>query len=194
VRLSAAGFHVLRFDYFGCGDSAGEDHEGRLQRWRADIAAAIEEIEALSSSSRVALVGLRLGATLAPSAAPPSVQRRLLWDPVLDGRRYLAEMTAAHDVWMREHARVRTDRGPQPTPDQRLGFPLPPALRAEIEAVEPGHLRAARALLIATEGDEPDPRWGQDAPADRLERVRVPCAPVWSRGGDGMEGALVPVE
>jgi uncharacterized protein len=194
VRLAAAGFHTLRFDYFGCGDSAGEDHEGRLQRWRADIAAAIEEIEALSSSSRVALVGLRLGATLALSTAGPSVQRLVLWDPVLDGRRYLAELAAAHEVWMREHARVREDQGPQPGPDQRLGFPLPPALRAEIEAVTPGDPRSARALLVNSEGGGPEPEWAAEVPAERLERTRVPGTPVWSRGGDGMEGALVPVE
>jgi uncharacterized protein len=194
VRLAAAGFHALRFDYFGCGDSAGEDREGRLARWRADIEAAVEEIEALSSSSRVALVGLRLGATLALNAAVPSVQRLVLWDPVLDGRRYLADLAAAHDVWMREHARVQPGQGPPPAPDQRLGFPLPAELSAEIEAIRPGELRAARALLVTREGDAADSRWADSVPTERLERTRVPGTPVWSRGGDGMEGALVPVE
>ncbi|HVQ29080.1 MAG TPA: alpha/beta hydrolase, partial [Vicinamibacteria bacterium] len=90
-RLAALGFDVLRFDYFGCGDSAGDDHEGRLDVWLENTKAAIEEVEALCGSDRVSLVGLRLGAALAAQAqagrgAPSAL---VLWDPVLDGPRYL---------------------------------------------------------------------------------------------------------
>ena len=38
VKLSAGGFHTLRFDYFGTGDSGGEDAE-------ADPDAAVADIE-----------------------------------------------------------------------------------------------------------------------------------------------------
>jgi len=59
-RLALSGFHTLRFDYFGCGDSAGEDHEVRLSRGLDDVAAAVEELEEQSGSPRVALVGCGL--------------------------------------------------------------------------------------------------------------------------------------
>ena len=32
IRLSSAGFPVLRFDYHGCGDSSGDDDEGKISQ------------------------------------------------------------------------------------------------------------------------------------------------------------------
>src|SRR5512143_1046286 len=89
-RLASCGFDVLRFDYFGCGDSAGDDEQGRIRRWLQDAAAAVEELEALSGSARVALIGVRLGASLAVELAArrPGVEQLVLWDPVADGSRY----------------------------------------------------------------------------------------------------------
>jgi pimeloyl-ACP methyl ester carboxylesterase len=200
-RLGAAGFHVLRFDYFGCGDSAGEEDEGRLERWVRDAALAVEEIEALSAVPKVALVGLRLGATLAARLATrqPGVEHLVLWDPVLDGRDYLEELTAADDVWMREHARVRPGRVPQQP--QRLGFPLPDALRDEIMAADANVLAgglAGHTLLLATEGGSGEASRIQVAAAaasGHVELESVPGPPVWLRGeADGLASALVPVE
>ncbi|MDE2122022.1 MAG: alpha/beta hydrolase, partial [Betaproteobacteria bacterium] len=39
-RLSASGFDVLRFDYFGTGDSAGTEAEADLDTWVRDIGMA----------------------------------------------------------------------------------------------------------------------------------------------------------
>ena len=199
-RLAAAGFHTLRFDYFGCGDSAGEDHEGGLERWTEDAAVAMEEIEAQSGSARVALVGLRLGATLAVRLANhhPAVEQLVLWDPVQDGRRYLEELRAAHEVWIREHTHPRPGREGASLQPQLLGFPLSTGLRAEIEAVDLGTFRscpALHALVLTTEGREAEASLFPDGakPGGSLEREHVDGSPVWLRG-DGMDGALVPLE
>src|SRR5947207_597585 len=65
-RLAAGGFPVLRFDYRGTGDSAGDEREpARVAGWLGDIARAVEELRARAGVSRVSLVGLRAGATLA---------------------------------------------------------------------------------------------------------------------------------
>ena len=41
ARLAAAGLHVLRFDYSGTGDSAGDSSAGAsLEAWRADVLTA----------------------------------------------------------------------------------------------------------------------------------------------------------
>jgi uncharacterized protein len=197
-RLAACGFDVLRFDYFGCGDSAGEDEQGRLARWLQDAAAAVEELEALSGSARVALVGVRLGASLAVQLAArrPGVEQLVLWDPVADGARYLAELEAAHATCMRENARRRAL--PASEPPQVLGFPLPAPLRAEIEAVDlSGHVVAPVAdVLVLTTGERSESTLfpGGARPGGSLEREHLAGKPPWRRSeGDDMEGAVVPL-
>jgi uncharacterized protein len=86
VKLSASGFHTLRFDYFGTGDSGGEDSEANPAAAEADVQSAIEGIQDIVGVARVALIGLRLGATLAARAAmrhQESVEALVLWDPVV---------------------------------------------------------------------------------------------------------------
>jgi pimeloyl-ACP methyl ester carboxylesterase len=93
--LSKAGFHVLRFDYFGTGDSAGGSDAGTLAQWQEDIQRAGAELRARSGASRVSLVGYRLGAALAWRASLSDENRPrhlLLWDPVIQGGTYLHEV------------------------------------------------------------------------------------------------------
>lgn len=93
-RLADEGFHVLRFDYAGCGDSWGETTVGDMRRWEDDTSAAIEELQAMSGQTRVDVIGLRLGALLACRAAAthPDIRRVVLWDPVTDGAAWVREM------------------------------------------------------------------------------------------------------
>lgn len=96
--LSAAGFDVLRFDYHGCGDSPGGDTDGqRVEAWLASIHAAVEQARRLAGTSRVALFGLRLGATLAVQAALDrgGADALMLWAPCASGRAFVREMRAA---------------------------------------------------------------------------------------------------
>jgi predicted alpha/beta hydrolase len=53
-QLAVRGFNVLRFDYYGSGDSAGDESEVRLSGWREDIVAAIEELKDISGTKAVA--------------------------------------------------------------------------------------------------------------------------------------------
>ena len=91
--LTRAGLHVLRFDYYGTGDSVGEGDDAGLGDWTADVGTAIRELRDTAGIDRVTLVGLRLGATLAARAGRErdDVERIVLWDPVVSGRRYLSE-------------------------------------------------------------------------------------------------------
>src|SRR5256885_16809807 len=42
LRLARAGFHVLRFDYRGTGDSAGDIGDAPLQQWMEDIVPGVD--------------------------------------------------------------------------------------------------------------------------------------------------------
>src|SRR5258708_38464394 len=97
TRLAAVGFHTLRFDYHGCGDSAGEGSEVRLEEWVADTVAAVGEIREVAGSPRGALVGLRVGGTLGGLAASPLGGREDLvrWGPVIRGGEVLPARRAA---------------------------------------------------------------------------------------------------
>lgn len=87
-RLAQAGFHVLRFDYYGTGDSSGETEKIDFSAWSEDVEMAIDEIMAMTGAAKVTLVGLRLGANLAAQAAvrrANEVEKLVLWEPLLSG-------------------------------------------------------------------------------------------------------------
>ena len=83
-ELAAHGFSCLRFDYAGYGDSDGEFADATVSTMTADIESAIDELRRRSGASRLALVGVRLGATLAALVAGrrPEVRRLVLWEPL----------------------------------------------------------------------------------------------------------------
>ncbi|TYL92013.1 hypothetical protein FXB40_26570 [Bradyrhizobium rifense] len=91
-RLCAIGLDTLRFDYYGAGDSGGETVDAQLDGWRADISTALSELKDMSGRPRIAVVGMRLGATLvAQSAQQLSIKADniILWDPILCGSDYV---------------------------------------------------------------------------------------------------------
>lgn len=150
--LSAAGFDVLRFDYYGSGDSTGEASEVTLAGWESDIVAAVEEIKDTTGTSRVALVGLRLGATLAARVAarmPTCVRDLVLWDPVVFGDEYLEEMWH-HELAAAAHVARPADVGGG---HEMQGYPLTETLEREIRALNLIDLvprLPARTLCITT--------------------------------------------
>lgn len=152
-KLARAGWHVLRFDYFGTGDSAGASDEGDQAQWIEDVLDASEELASSTGTSRVAWVGLRYGASLAALAAeraPRELSDLVLWDPVVDGRAYLTELADAHAAYMREDL-IRWEP-PTATPTEVLGFPLSEALRASIASLDLSRrkVRARRLSIVAS--------------------------------------------
>jgi pimeloyl-ACP methyl ester carboxylesterase len=68
--FARAGFPALRFDYDGAGDSSGTERDpDRLRAWLDSIHAAAAELRARAGVTDVVLFGVRLGATLAATAA-----------------------------------------------------------------------------------------------------------------------------
>ena len=96
--LARSGFDVLRFDYQGTGDSAGSDADpGRVPAWIDSIVGAAAELRALAGVWRLALFGVRLGATLAAQAAARmgGVESLVMWAPCLTGKAFTRELRAA---------------------------------------------------------------------------------------------------
>jgi uncharacterized protein len=136
THLAKAGAHVLRFDYFGTGDSAGDSDAGTFELWQEDIESAANKLRELSRVSRVSLAGYRLGATLAwraSQAAELKTRDLVLWDPVISGKSYLNELRVADATF-----NVRLLYFPARTepPDELCGFSLPKAQFAAIDAVD----------------------------------------------------------
>jgi alpha-beta hydrolase superfamily lysophospholipase len=96
-RLAAVGYDVIRIDYDGTGNSAGDyDDPDRVNAWIRSIGAAIGEAITRTGSKRVALVGIRGGAMLAAQAAVAagSVDQLVLWAPPSSGRSFVRELNA----------------------------------------------------------------------------------------------------
>jgi pimeloyl-ACP methyl ester carboxylesterase len=153
TQLARAGHHVLRFDYDGQGDSAGEAWEPTLDTWVTNTGTAALELRDTSGVADVVLVGIRLGAVVAARAAA-SVQPvdLVLWDPAIAGRRYLDELCATFRV--PPAALAASGRG------ETIGvggMPITLAFRSQLEAIdllaEPVP-RVPRALVITS---RPDP-------------------------------------
>jgi len=133
-RLSDAGFHVMRFDFFGAGDSFGESDEVTLAQWIKDLGLAAEELEDTAEVDTVSLVGLRLGASVAALAASNKKRfhNMILWEPVISGAEYIAELHAMQRKWLK-------DQLDKPGRDkwavngmESIGFPVPSALQEEL--------------------------------------------------------------
>lgn len=94
-HAAVAGFPVLRFDYDGTGDSAGDDLDAhRVTAWTSSIGHAIDLIRS-KGATRVVLIGVRLGAALAVNAAlsRDDVHALALIAPVT-GKAFLRELRA----------------------------------------------------------------------------------------------------
>jgi alpha/beta superfamily hydrolase len=168
--LTRKGVHVMRFDYFGTGDSLGDFDDASVARWRADIGAASAELRELSGASHVAAVGLRLGATMALLASEelPEIDQVVLWDPIVDGAAYVRELES-------KHVEEQTGRRGDASTSGMIGvngFGLPRAVRDEIAAIDLRSWLPQRALRtdLVVSGDEPE--WA--AMRDHLAEVDVP--------------------
>ena len=158
TQLERAGFSVLRFDYSGTGDSLGRGADATVDAWIADIEIAAEALLQASGAKKVALVGLRLGATLAMLVSARGLRPRhlVMWDPIVDGAAYLRELVAQHREYMREElgpswrddVRMRSDG----TPSEAFGAPISPELAHGLQAIDLAKVKsnAEQMTVIAT--------------------------------------------
>jgi uncharacterized protein len=142
LRLSNSGFHTLRFDFYGTGDSGGEAADADLSGWQADIETAIEELNEITGIAKVALIGMRLGGSIAAAAAmriPSALDSLVLWDPIVSGRDYLSRLGVKSGAT---------------APIEVQGFPLSERMLAELTTFDLRSLNSQdrpRSLTLITE-------------------------------------------
>jgi alpha/beta superfamily hydrolase len=191
-RLAAAGCAVLRFDYYGTGDSPGDDESASLVGWAGDIGSAHRELAARSGKSSIAWVGLRLGASLCAMAAQAGraqLKQVVMWDPVIVGSAYL-ESLALHP-----HAHAGSSAAGA---IETMGFTLPDRFRQELRGLNvatlelPGTIQAT--IILGAENDSTR-QWRQSraGSAANTEWIVSGAAAEWN-SDKAMNTVTIPAE
>lgn len=162
--LAASGLAVLRFDWYGSGDSGGGTHEMDFAGLIADIAMARERIEAEALTRPDGVGGAGPVMFAARSAAIPlltylSSQQHpvelVLLAPQLDGAALVRDWNDQHRTQLLASGRYPFG-GAAPSPGEMLGFRVSNALLEPLAAQDAGRLALAAGsrVLLAAWGDE----------------------------------------
>ena len=217
---ATAGIAALRFDYPDTGHSSDIDDEqaDRWPLWVDSVRHAIDAVRQATGATRVALLGVRLGALLAAAAAQDrdDVDGLVLVAPVVRGRAYLRELAllgASGDA-----AAPAADKAGS---IESAGFELSGATCRTLTGLDLRalRLRAGLRVSVVERDDLPDPselaaalsRAGLDARSERWpgfasmtadpQRAVTPSAIVdgvvttlghWSRRPEPTPGAMPP--
>ncbi len=180
ARLAGEGLAVLRFDWWGTGDSAGELEEAALDRWRDDLERAIREARRRARVRAVHLVGVRLGGALAleAAAARGDIDSLALWAPA-SGPSLIDEYAAEHRR-LEDEIAMKLGRPPGEPSDEPpagcrefVGHCFSEPMLEAVAALDPLALAdpPARRVLLIGHNDDPVPLAGRLAalgvPVDR---------------------------
>jgi pimeloyl-ACP methyl ester carboxylesterase len=179
--LAGAGFHVLRFDYAGSGDSA-DLPDWDLDTWRQDGRDALEQLQARSGARDLSALGIRLGAGVAVALDTP-LTHLVLWDPIGNGAAYLEELEQLNrDLLHRYRHSYRSGKSVRIPSDQLVGHRFPASMHRSLrhwnlDAAD--HAAARQALWIETEttGATADPVGlaGRLAEVESRRQVEARC-------------------
>jgi pimeloyl-ACP methyl ester carboxylesterase len=162
--LSREGFPVLRFDYYGTGDSSGDYPEANVDLWCANIAEAARELQDLADVRELSVVGLQLGATLATLAVANglAVRNLMLWEPAATGSSHICDLRRLEKL---KYEMLR--EGPRADPHELLGYAFPPEVSADLANVALAQITSCAADNIGIFAAEARP-----AHAELVERLR----------------------
>jgi pimeloyl-ACP methyl ester carboxylesterase len=176
--LAKQGFHVLRFDYRGTGDSSGLIEDITIKNWLEDIVTAVEELRDTAGTKTVHIIGLRVGALLASSAATSkklNIKKLVLWDPIISGESYDQELQTEINK------NNKTENKPinKNSTLHFHGFPLSKEMREDLSTIDLCKLKphAKKIMHIvsqeSTNADKLKTAWS-DIPAYQYAFVEAP--------------------
>lgn len=143
--LSNQGYHVIRFDYYGTGDSYGQCHEASIKQWQYDISSVVDELKYGCGIERICLIGLRLGGNMAINVASirDDIDGIVLWEPVFSGKKYYEELEMMHRDKMLRSFNNRNHKEASSGGCEILGFAFSHNLKNELQQIE---LQACKSL------------------------------------------------
>ncbi len=132
--LANHGMAVLRFDYYGTGDSGGVDADFNLADATTDAARALETLRSHIGNAPAIVLGIRGGAFPAARVAAHA-QALWLWQPVRNGRTYLDELQRRDDDERRSSYRYsrRFEARQIDYAGSLMGFPCSERLTASLQ-------------------------------------------------------------
>jgi alpha-beta hydrolase superfamily lysophospholipase len=160
--LAEEGVAVLRFDYHGTGDSAGDSAEVDWEQCMRDAATASAELRRRAGVDRVIAFGARLGGSVALAAAEQARFTEVIaWDPVLDGDRYVAELDAMQAALREDAGRFTRPRSHSDVAEQWLGFDIGETLRRQLSAlrISPANVPTLVLDSLPASPASPGSRW-----------------------------------
>jgi len=159
VALAAGECDVLRFDWFGSGDSDGATHEMSLPSLLEDLALAYLALGQLSPGLPVRCLALRSGAlpVLVHAAAQAQPVHLVLWDPIVNGAGLVASWRRQQLEQMQGIGRY-SHGNPQAGPQELTGFDVAPDFLAALSAQDACNLvlPAGSRILVASWNDDAD--------------------------------------
>ncbi len=156
-QLAGRQIPTLRFDWDGTGDSSGDDMDpDRFATWQANVRTAVRWMKTVRGCSRVSVVGLRLGATLAALALDDDeIDNLVLWAPVITGRSFVRELNVIDML-----SEARSPDAKSTGVIEAAGFRLSPDTAAALStcALFQSKPRCRRVLLVGRDEASPDQR------------------------------------
>lgn len=139
-RISALGIPCLRFDYFGSGDSNGTGAQMDMASMCEDLDVAADALRSLAGVERLAVLAVRGGAL--PAAAwlgkGGKADHLVLWEPIVDGAGWVAELEDTDARELRSDARYPLRRGVPVEGSERqlMGFEVSSRLRGDLASLQ----------------------------------------------------------
>ena len=135
IELARRGYHVLRFDLAGFGDSYATPADVSLGVWHDNIKNAAEYLRAQSGIDTITLIGARLGAPLMLGASLARIDKVIMLDPVCTGPAYLSYLDQLHRYALNNLDRYRF-RQRKTNQWERFGYTYSKQLGEELMALE----------------------------------------------------------